>query len=464
MAESSKFKVQCHNRGTCRARTLDIGRWTVDLHRDERGSISFATVFALLLLTMLLGMVINTGRQIDSKVKLQNAADASTYSGGVVLARGMNSLAYSNHLLCEVMALTAFFREARDRHCEPFVPEILTVWNEIAPELERSNFPKFEELGRAIPQKTPLEQDMVTAYGDWMAAASEIVLPVVETILIEQMIPEFQRQVVAATPYLAQTAAADIADRHTGNPSIREQARGPIVGVLWRTIVDPVGGAAETSRNTLPVVDPEFDSFRRADAAAERDNLARHYLRLWNNVMLRPFDNHAKMSQFGVLWRGFTCAQLELIIQENSDRNFPHVIREAPGSNLSSPILDFDYQFVGVAYRSKVMPAAPNLFTDSLDSDNQAFAQGMLFIPHRRIVWYWTDQRGVEYPIRQGVPTHWDLWNQNWSFQLVPATSPSVGPILATPPATPYTSALANFRLPNLNQFNTQDLRRLTTH
>ena len=73
-------------------------------HADERGSISFATVFAVLLLTMLLGMVINTGRQIDNKVKLQNAADASTYSGGVVLARGMNSLAFSNHMLCEVFA------------------------------------------------------------------------------------------------------------------------------------------------------------------------------------------------------------------------------------------------------------------------------------------------------------------------------------------------------------------------
>lgn len=465
MVQIPMSKVQSQNGRRCRARTLDLGPWTWDLHRDQRGSISFATVFALLLLTMLLGMVINTGRQIDSKVKLQNAADASTYSGGVVLARGMNSLAYSNHLLCEVMALTAFFREARDRHCEPFVPEILAVWNEIAPELERSNFPKFEALGRAIPQKTPLEQDMVNAYGNWMAAASELVLPVLETILVEQMIPDFQRQVVAATPYLAQTAAADIADRHTGNPSIREEARGPIVGVLWRTIVDPVGGGAETTRTTLPVVDPEFDSFRRADAVTERNDLARHYLRMWNNVLMRSFDNHAKMSQFGMLWRGFTCAQLEWLLQQNENRNFPHVIREAPASNLSSPILDFDYQFVGVAYRTKVMPAAPNLFTDSLDIDNQAFAQGMLFIPHRRIVWYWTDYHlGIDYPIRQGVPTHWDLWNQNWSFQLVPATSPSVGPILATPPATPYTSGLANFRLPNLNQFNPQDLRRLTTH
>jgi len=36
-------------------------------------------------------------------------------------------------------------------------------------------------------------------------------------------------------------------------------------------------------------------------------------------------------------------------------------------------------------------------------------------------------------PIRQGVPTHWDLWNQNWSFQLVPATSPTIAEIPARP-------------------------------
>ena len=123
---------------------------------------------------MLLGMVINAGRQVDNKVKLQNAADAATYSGGVVLARGMNSLAFTNHMLCEVLALTAFMREARDRHAEPLVPEILAAWDRIGPVLGRSGFEKFDALGRAIPQKTPLEQQMVTAYGDWMAASSEL--------------------------------------------------------------------------------------------------------------------------------------------------------------------------------------------------------------------------------------------------------------------------------------------------
>jgi hypothetical protein len=148
------------------------------------------------------------------------------------------------------------------------------------------------------------------------------------------------------------------------------------------------------------------------------------------------------------------------VIDENSVRNYPHVIRDpSTAAAAGSPYLD-DYQFVGVAYRRKVIPAGPKFFTDSLATDNQAFAQGMLFIPRRRIVWYTIDWQGIRHPIRQGVPTHWDLWNQNWSFQLVPATSPTVAEILA---AQPYTSG-ASFNLPALTAADSEDLRRLTTH
>jgi hypothetical protein len=437
----------------------------LDLHRNERGSISFATVFALLLLTMLLGMVINTGKQIDSKIQLQNAADASTYSGGVVVVRGMNSLAFSNHMLCEVFALTAFFREGRDRHAEPLVPEILAAWDRIGPVLGNSGFEKFERLGDAIPQKTPLEQQMVTTYGEWMAASSEIVLPVLETILNEEMIPVFQRDVVQATPLLAQAAAAEIADRHTGHPSPREQPRGRVIGVLWRTIVDPVGGASESVRTTLPAVDPQVEADYAARARADRNRLARHYLSLWNNVMMRPFDQEAKMSQFGSLWRSFTCGQLDRLLQEHADRNLPHMIRSGsvPGGNTND-VLDLDYMFVGVAYRGKVVPAAPNLFTDSLAADNEAFAQGMLFVPRPRIIWYWTDTYGVQHAIRQRVPQHWDLWNQNWSFQLVPATVASTGLILSEQPQTPFAAGVTNLQLPNLRNVDPADIRRVTTH
>ncbi len=51
------------------------------IHHDQDGSISIISVFAMMILAMLLGMVVNVGLQADSKVKMQNAADAATYSG-----------------------------------------------------------------------------------------------------------------------------------------------------------------------------------------------------------------------------------------------------------------------------------------------------------------------------------------------------------------------------------------------
>jgi len=158
-------------------------------NRDERGAISLLSVFSLLLLTMLLGMVMNVGRQADRKVRMQNAADAATYSGGVVLARGMNSLAFTNHLLCDVFALTAYLREARDRDAEQLAPGVLTAWQNMAPYLAAAPFRKFSALGEAIPDKIPLEEEMIRAFSDWSAASSRLILPTLEMILAKELIP-----------------------------------------------------------------------------------------------------------------------------------------------------------------------------------------------------------------------------------------------------------------------------------
>src|SRR5258708_6580596 len=82
---------------------------------DERGAISILSVITIFVLTIVLGMVINAGRQVDEKVRMQNAADAATYSGAVVMARGYNALAFSNHVEAEVFALPAYMRAGRDQ-------------------------------------------------------------------------------------------------------------------------------------------------------------------------------------------------------------------------------------------------------------------------------------------------------------------------------------------------------------
>jgi hypothetical protein len=55
------------------------------------------------------------------------------------------------------------------------------------------------------------------------------------------------------------------------------------------------------------------------------------------------------------------------------------------------------------------------------------------------------------YVVRQGRPRHWDLLNQNWTCQLVPATSRAVPAILQTDPGSslPEAALVGDIQLPN---------------
>jgi hypothetical protein len=56
-----------------------------------------------------------------------------------------------------------------------------------------------------------------------------------------------------------------------------------------------------------PVLGQESDQQTYLNSArTQRDQLAYRYLNDWNNETMVVFDNYAKMSQFGNLWRIFT--------------------------------------------------------------------------------------------------------------------------------------------------------------
>lgn len=462
------------------------------LHADEEGTISIVTVFAVLLLTMLLGMVMNAGREVDGKIRMQNAADAAAYCGGVVCARGMNTLAFSNHLLCDVFALTAFMREARDRNSQKYVPSILAAWNRVAPRFSAAPLAKLQALASAIPQKTPLEQEVVQAFGDWGAAASERILPVLEEILRQEMIPEFQRAVVQAYPDLAQIAAMEIAARH-GEP---DRGRGKLFGVLWRTSAVPVGGENERADPSLPVVDPARDTSADRDqyldtARSQRRDLATQYLRDWNNEALAFFDREVKMCQFANLWRSFTCGYLERLLEEEyPERNLLHVIRATPDKMLDQNAhLEQHYTFVAVTYWRDLPKLMPRVFHNPTESDAEAFAEVRVFVPRARLVWCSTSIGQAPVPLggmpgdvlassapqgaagdagarwyvgRQPVPTHWDLLNQHWTCQLVPATAANLPKILQTRPSVPGFDQ--HLRLPKFGEMTGEELGRISTH
>ncbi|MCS7237387.1 MAG: pilus assembly protein TadG-related protein [Thermoguttaceae bacterium] len=463
------------------------------LPADDRGVISVLTVFAILLLVMLLGYVMNVGRQVDSKIRLQNAADAAAFSGGVVLARAMNALAFTNHLLCEVFALTAFMREAYFRNSyEYFRPgnplyrdrSIFSAWDKAGELLSRAPIPKFSMLGRAIRQKVPLEKQLVDAYSAWAYAASIPILPTLEMILAEELIPQYQQAVVAVFPEIAQVAAREIA-RQNSHPTAREEM---MEAVLWRTDLQPVGGPAESYDRTLPVILPQEDTIAFNTARLRRARLANHYLNYWNSVTLRFFDREAKMSQFAELWRSFTCGYLDqLLNSEYPDRNLPAVLRPTTGSPQE---LEDDYTFVAIVYRPKLVDLAGSIFTNPLEGDSLAYAAVRLFVPQRRLVWWHTsgtpreDLGGIpgdiiiidpgtppapsgpgHWEVRRepGVSSAWDLFNQRWRVQLVPATCQNLATLLRTPPPLPSSWA-GTVDVPSLPGVDTPELLHISPH
>lgn len=533
------------------------------VHSDEQGTLSIVTVFALLMFTMLLIMIVNVGTHVDDKLKMQNAADASAYSGGLVLARGMNGLAYTNHLLSDVFAMTAYLREARDRNAESLVPPILEAWNRIGERLSEAEFEKFAALGAAIIDKVPKEAETVESYGELNYGAAMLSLPVFEHILAERLIGEFQRELIVSLPTVAQAATDEVARRHgllerssqegsSTKAQDYETKRGRQMGVLWRTNRMPVSLADETDprTRTMPVVDPdpfEEDYVQLTDADVylrmaieQRRNLAVSYLRDWNFDRLRVFNHDAKMSAYFHLWRIATCGQLNQLLDiEYPVTNVPMMLRhtqdgvpmealirraESPDGDNSlnrrreddypfvmynlrdstdlNSYIDTNMHFVGVVYRSHRNELGPGLFENPLNqsSDAQAFAQVRLFIPRPRSIRYvpgrssgddggtGTDVTGLggtfgftsrlEVPrerppsvatpgnelderwVLEGWPTHFDLLNQNWMVQLVPATTPNLGSILSANPG----GDVSSMRVPTYGGAHTRILKGINNH
>jgi hypothetical protein len=477
------------------------------LHGDEQGSMTIVSVFAVLFLVMLLGMVMNVGRHVDGKLQMQNAADSAAFSGGVVLARGMNTLAFTNHLLCEVFAMTAILREARDENSASYAPKILAAWNNVAPVFSASGFPKFQALGSAIQKKVPLEQEMVKNYSTWASSVSDQVLPLMEQILSQELIPQYQRAVVVAFPEIAQTAAQQTALRN-GSP---DRGRGPMSGVLWRSDAQPVGvgeGSYSPDERTLPVVDPELDmvanqkEYVRA-AVWQRSLLSHMYLEEWNAELLFGFDQYAKMSQFNNLWRSFTCGYLEHLLKvEYPKTNLPMQIFENPGKTANpNASLAKHYAYISVVYWKKMLESAPGLFKSPLEADDQAFAEVHLFVPRQRLGWVEKNAADPNAPSplggvpgqtayapsngsgvgsksgsatsggaapvwvvgRVGGPMDWDLLNQSWNCQLAPATQDALPTILQTNPDVAGLGS-GDYKLPNLGRLSSEDIQQISPH
>ncbi len=75
------------------------------LHDNEEGLLAFIALIAALFLMVLMGLVANIGFTVNRKLEVQNSADAVAYSSTLWLARGMNCITATNHLIGEMQAL-----------------------------------------------------------------------------------------------------------------------------------------------------------------------------------------------------------------------------------------------------------------------------------------------------------------------------------------------------------------------
>jgi hypothetical protein len=443
------------------------------LHGDERGPISIVTLLVLLVFTMLLVMVTNLGRHADDKLKMQNAADAAAITAGVMLSRGLNGLAHTNHLLCEVFAITAYLREGQERNAEQQVPGILQAWGLAGVDLLGSQFRRFRPAGQAVVRRIPLEQQAVTAFGDEQAAAAAYFLPIFETVLEQELIPEFQRTLVQTVPQLAVEAACETVRRHArptnpaqsdpgapGKPRRQLKPGDVAVCVLFRgdpskyPVAKAIGEYPEANwrTRTLPAIDPTESPMYKKTAREQRRELTKHYLQLWNRRKLDLFDHDARMSRFGELYRIATRGQLDRLLQQYTGRNLPFQIRRRLEKGVTAnDHLDQHYHLLAVVYRRHLDEMGPGLFQNPLSkhSDAQSFAQLQIYIPEPRLdkkpVWVdWTERRdgfGNKIPpfppivVRDNWPEDWDLTNQNWTSRIMPASLPNLREILARSPA-----------------------------
>lgn len=84
-----------------------MARSDVRTGRTRSGKITLVTGVALLAMAVMAAYVGNAGNAVAKKMETQNAADAGAFSSALWMARGMNAVTATNHLIGEATALVA---------------------------------------------------------------------------------------------------------------------------------------------------------------------------------------------------------------------------------------------------------------------------------------------------------------------------------------------------------------------
>ncbi len=76
-----------------------------NLHSSECGMMAWGTIFGVLTLMVFFAFVTNSIQTVNQKIETQTAADGVAYSSALWMARGMNTITATNHIIGELNGL-----------------------------------------------------------------------------------------------------------------------------------------------------------------------------------------------------------------------------------------------------------------------------------------------------------------------------------------------------------------------
>ncbi|MFK7822063.1 MAG: Tad domain-containing protein [Planctomycetaceae bacterium] len=135
-----------------------LGKLFREIHGEEDGLLTAANAVFMMLCVLLMVYVLNVGHITTKKVDLQNAADASAYSGATYMARGMNAITATNHVIGEMNAMVilhyAFGGDKLDAGKRADVGTNVSEYAKNPGKLDRADW-QLEVLFRLVQSENP---------------------------------------------------------------------------------------------------------------------------------------------------------------------------------------------------------------------------------------------------------------------------------------------------------------------
>ena len=203
-------------RSTCTKRrpaAKEIAAAGSGLHRREDGQAIYVVVLFLFLLAGLLFLVLNTGAQLNDKVELQNAADATAASGAAWYARGLNTVAMCNVTETQLLSMIVLL----DTLQVVTPPAEECIDDLVANPPAGRDMPIDDRLSWMIVGNAAAEQQFVHQLGDIVRGVSWPEYLTYDTGVLwdcAKLMDGFSRAMIAATPLAVQREAIDVARKH----------------------------------------------------------------------------------------------------------------------------------------------------------------------------------------------------------------------------------------------------------